>query len=89
MTVASLPNEFTVQIGTYKSKKEAQTGLSNMRAAVGDDMKGTDAYTIAIKKNGKVAYKVMISGVSKETAKLSCVKASKMRKACTVLNPQG
>jgi D-alanyl-D-alanine carboxypeptidase len=61
MAVSSLPSEFTVQIGTYKSKKDAQTGLSNMRAAVGDNMKGTDAYTIAVKKNGKVAYKVMIS----------------------------
>ena len=89
MTVASLPDAFTVQIGTFKSKKDAQTGLSNMRAAVGKDMKGSDAYTIAVKKNGKVSYKVMISGLTKETAKLSCVKASKMRKACAVLTTQG
>ena len=50
LTVASLPESFTVQIGTFKNKKDAQTTLGNMRAAVGKDMKGKDAYTIAVKK---------------------------------------
>ncbi len=84
-----LPDSFTVQIDAFRNKKEAQTTLSNMRAAVGKGMQGTDAYTIAVKKNGKTTYRVMISGVSEKTAKLSCNKASKMGKACTVLNPQG
>jgi D-alanyl-D-alanine carboxypeptidase len=89
LTVASLPEAFTVQIGAFKNKKEAQTTLGNMRAAVGKDMKGKDAYTIAVKKGGKTTYRVMISGFSEKTAKQSCAKASKMGKACTVLNPQG
>jgi D-alanyl-D-alanine carboxypeptidase len=89
LTVASLPSTYTVQIGTFGNKKEAQTTLGNMRAAVGKEMKGKDAYTIAVKKNGKVTYRVMISGFSEKTAKSSCAKASKMGKACTVLNPQG
>jgi D-alanyl-D-alanine carboxypeptidase len=85
----SLPTAFAVQIDTFKNKKDAQTTIGNMRAAVGEDMKGVDAYTIAVKKNGKTTYRVMISGFSEKTAKLSCEKASKMGKACTVLNPQG
>jgi D-alanyl-D-alanine carboxypeptidase len=85
----ALPDTFTVQISAFRNKKDAQITLSNMRAAVGKGMRGTDAYTIAVKKNGKTTYRVMISGVSEETAKLSCTKASKMGKACTVLNPQG
>jgi D-alanyl-D-alanine carboxypeptidase len=85
----SLPETFTVQIGAFKNKKDAQTTIGNMRAAVGKGMKGTDAYTIAVKKNGKTTYRVMISGVTEATAKVSCAKASKMGKACTVLNPQG
>jgi D-alanyl-D-alanine carboxypeptidase len=80
---------FTVQISSFKSKKDAQTGLSNMRAAVGKAMRDKDAYTIAVKKAGKVTYRVMISGVSEKLAKQSCAKASKMGKACAVLNPQG
>jgi D-alanyl-D-alanine carboxypeptidase len=80
---------FTVQISSFKSKKDAQTGLSNMRAAVGSDMRGKEAYTIAVKKSGKVTYRVMISGVSEQLAKRSCATASKMGKACAVLTPQG
>jgi D-alanyl-D-alanine carboxypeptidase len=89
LTVASLPDTYTVQIGAFTDKKEAQTTLGNMRAAVGREMKGKDAYTIAVKKNGKVSYRVMISGFSEKTAKQSCAKASKLGKACTVVNPQG
>ncbi len=89
LTVASLPDSYAVQIGAFRNKKDAQTTLGNMRAAVGRDMRGKDAYTIAVKRNGKVTYRVMISGFSEKTAKQSCAKASKMGKACTVLNPQG
>lgn len=89
LTVASLPEAYTVQIGAFANKKDAQTTLGNMRAAVGKDMRGKDAYTISVKKNGKVTYRVMISGFSEKSAKSSCAKASKMGKACTVLNPQG
>jgi D-alanyl-D-alanine carboxypeptidase len=85
----SLPDTFTVQIGAFKNQKDAQTTLGNMRAAVGKDMKGKDAYTIAVKKNGKTTYRVLISGFSEKSAKQSCAKASKMGKACAVLNPQG
>jgi D-alanyl-D-alanine carboxypeptidase len=89
LTVASLPDSYSVQIGLFKSKKDAQTGLGNIRAAVGKDMKDKNAYTISVKKGGKLSYKVMISGFSEMIAKKSCVKASKMGKACTVLNPAG
>ena len=89
LNVASLPDSYSVQIGVFKSKKDAQTGLSNIRAAVGKDMKDKNAYTISVKKGGKLSYKVMISGFSEGVAKKSCVKASKMGKACAVLNPAG
>jgi D-alanyl-D-alanine carboxypeptidase len=89
LTVASLPDSYSVQIGSFKSKKDAQTGLSNIRAAVGKDMQDKNAYTISVKKGGKLSYKVMISGFSAVVAKKSCAKASKMGKACTVLNPAG
>jgi D-alanyl-D-alanine carboxypeptidase len=89
LTVASLPDSYSVQIGLFKSKKDAQTGLGNIRAAVGSDMKNKNAYTISVKKGGRLSYKVMISGFSEVIAKKSCAKASKMGKACTVLNPAG
>lgn len=89
LNVASLPDSFSVQIGMFKSKKDAATGLGNIRAAVGKDMKDKSAYTISVKKGGKLSYKVMISGFSEVIAKKSCAKASKMGKACTVLNPAG
>ena len=89
LTVASLPDSYSVQISSFKSKKEAETGLSNIRAAVGRDMKDKSAYTISTKTSGKLRYKIMISGFSEGIAKKSCAKASKMGKACAVLNPAG
>ena len=89
LTVASLPDSYSVQIGLFKSKQDAQTGLGNIRAAVGKDMKNKNAYTISVKKGGKLSYKVMISGFSEAIARKSCAKASKMGKACAVLNPAG
>jgi D-alanyl-D-alanine carboxypeptidase len=89
LNVASLPNSYSVQIGSFKSKKDAQTTLSNIRAAVGKEMKNKNAYTISVKKGGKLSYKVMISGFSEVIAKKSCAKASRMGKACTILNPAG
>jgi D-alanyl-D-alanine carboxypeptidase len=88
-TVSSLPDSFSVQIDAFANKKDAQATIGNMRAAGGKSMRGKDAYTIAIKKGGKTTYRVMISGFSENTAKQSCAEAAKMRKACTVLNPQG
>ncbi len=82
-------NSFSVQISSLKSKKDAQITLSNFRAAIGKDMKNKSAYTISVKKGGKMSYRVMISGFSEDVAKKSCVKASKMGKACTVMHPAG
>jgi D-alanyl-D-alanine carboxypeptidase len=89
LTVSSLPETFTVQIGTFKSKAAAQSALSDMRASVGKDMKNKDAYTLAVKKNGKIAYRVLISGISEKSAKQSCARASKLGKTCAVMNSQG
>jgi D-alanyl-D-alanine carboxypeptidase len=91
LTVSSLPETYTVQISSFQSKKEAETSLGNMRAAVGRKvMQGKDAYTIAVTRNGKVSYKVMISGFDEASAaKTSCQKASRLGKTCTVLSPQG
>jgi cell division septation protein DedD len=89
LSVASLPDGFTVQIGSFKTKKDAQATLGNMRAAEAANMKGKDAYTIAVKKNGKTTYRVLISGFSEVVARKSCVTAAKMGKSCAVLTPQG
>ena len=89
LTVASLPDSYSVQISSFKSKQDAETGLSNIRAAVGKDMKDKSAYTISTKTRGQLRYKIMISGFSEGVAKKSCAKASKMGKACAVLNPAG
>jgi D-alanyl-D-alanine carboxypeptidase len=82
---SSLPPSFTVQITGFKNKKSAQTALGNMRAAVGADMKNAEASTVSMKKNGKMIYRIDISGFSEKTAKTSCEKAAKMGKACIIL----
>jgi D-alanyl-D-alanine carboxypeptidase len=91
LTVASLPEGYAVQIGGLKSKKDAQATLSNMRAAVGKDMKNKPALTMAVQGKGKgqVTYRVVIAGFSEKVAKKSCAMASKLGKACAVVLPQG
>lgn len=91
MTVASLPESYAVQIGGLKSKKDAQATLSNMRAAVGKDMKNKLATTMAVqgKNKGQVTYRVVIAGFSEKIARKSCAMASKLGKVCAVVVPQG
>ena len=89
LTVASLPESYAVQINGLKSKKDAQATLSNIRAAVGKDMKNKSAQTVAVQGKGKVTYRVLIAGFSAKVAKKSCAMASRMGKTCAVVASEG
>ncbi len=89
LTVASLPESYAVQINGLKSRKDAQATLSNIRAAVGKDMKNTSAQTVAVQGKGKVTYRVLIAGFSEKLAKKSCAMASRMGKTCAVVASEG
>jgi D-alanyl-D-alanine carboxypeptidase len=89
LTVASLPESYAVQINGLKSKKDAQTTLSNMRAAVGKDMKNKSTQTVAVQGKGKVTYRVLIAGFSEKVARKSCAMASRLGKTCAVVASEG
>jgi D-alanyl-D-alanine carboxypeptidase len=89
LTVASLPDSYTVQINGLKSKKDAQATLSNMRATIGKDMKNKTTQTVAVQGKGKVTYRVLIAGFSEKLAKKSCAMASRMGKVCAVVANEG
>jgi D-alanyl-D-alanine carboxypeptidase len=89
LAVASLPESYAVQINGLTSKKDAQTTLSNMRAAVGTEMRNKTAQTVAVQAKGKVTYRVLIAGFSEKLARKSCAMASRMGKTCAVVAAEG
>ena len=87
INVASLPVGYSLQIGAFKSKADASASLGKIKKIAPSEVKGKKSYTVAIKKNGKLYYRVVIVGFTQSTAKKSCAKLSKIGKTCAVLTP--
>ena len=85
--VASLPVGYSVQISSFANKGAAQAALGKIKLAAPIETDGKQAFTVAVRKNGKLFYRVVIVGFSEATAKKSCSKLSKIGKTCAVLTP--
>ncbi len=87
INVASLPVGYSVQISSFKNKAAAKAALGKIKLAAANEVKGKQTYTVAVKKNGSLVYRVVIVGFTESTAKKSCAKLSKIGKTCAVLTP--
>lgn len=86
--VASLPKGWSVQIGTFENKADAQDIISKLKAQGNGSIKGKQAYTVAVKKGKTLFYRVVITGFNEKSAKQSCSRISKLGKDCAVILPQ-
>lgn len=89
LQVASLPNAWGIQVGSFASKSEAQGAINALRGAAKAEMKNKKAFTVEVKKGSSVFYRVVISGMTERSAKQSCGRATKFGKDCAVILPQG
>ncbi len=85
----STPNvdKFGVQISAFDDKKTAAAAVSDVKAVGGEMLEGKKAYTVAVKKGGKIEYRLVIAGLSQKSAKQSCAKLAKAKMACAVVQP--
>ncbi len=88
--VASLSpedNSWSIQIGTYSSKTDAQAGLQALRKKLPEVFAGKTAQTVAVEKGKAVIYRARFIGFDEPTAKAACKRVSKKKSACLVQGP--
>lgn len=89
-TVASLPFEeasWSIQIGAYSTKPDAQAQLQAMRKKVAQPLAGKTALTVAVQKGKTVTYRARFSGFTEAEAKAACKLIAKRKSDCQVLSP--
>ena len=83
-----LGKAYSVQISSFDDKDSAVAAISKMKSTASAELKGKRAYTIAVKKGEAIEYRVVIAGLTAQSAKKSCAKVSKIGKTCAVILPQ-
>lgn len=87
--VASLPAEevWSIQIGAYSTKRDAQAQLLIMRKKVGEVLEGKTALTITVQKGNDVTYRARFTGFNQAGARSACKQIEKNKSGCYVLAP--
>ncbi len=88
--VASLPAEaddWSIQIGDYASKKDAQARLQQLRKKLPAVLDGKTAQTVAVQNGSKVTYRARFIGFDQESAKTACKHVAKNKAPCQVQGP--
>jgi D-alanyl-D-alanine carboxypeptidase len=88
-TVASLlaDQEWSIQIGAYSTKKDAQARLNEVRKSAGAVLAGKSAITVTVQKGKDVTYRARFSGFNEADAKAACKQIGKRKTSCYVLAP--
>lgn len=92
-TVASLPTEaavdggWTINIGDYATKKDAQARLQEMRKKATGILDGKTAQTAIVQKGETITYRARFSGFDEQTAKTACQQIKKKKSVCTIQGP--
>jgi D-alanyl-D-alanine carboxypeptidase len=79
---------WNIQIGSFANKKLAQDKLKIVRKAGLADLRGKQAFTLAVQDGRKVQYRARFGGFDEASAKNTCKALSKKGAACLVLSPQ-
>lgn len=88
LSVSSLAQVWAVEIGDFKTRKGAADVATTLKRSRMQPA-AIDSKTVAVKRNGKTLYRLLVSGYDEMTAKKSCAKVAELGKECAVLSPQG
>ncbi len=89
IAVGTLPAVWAVEIGDFKTRKSASDVVAKLKAKDGTRLAGKDPKTIAVKRNGKTLYRLLVTGYDEMSAKKSCAQVARLGKDCAVLSPNG
>lgn len=87
--VASIAPEggWSIQIGIYSSKTDAQSQLQLLRKKMPAVLEGKEAQTVAVEKGQSVIYRARFVGFDETTAAAACQELKKKKSACSVQAP--
>lgn len=78
---------WTIQVGAYASKKDAQAQLIRLRQRVPDALQGKQALTVTVQKGSATTYRARFSGFDEESANTACTAIARHKADCYVLAP--
>jgi D-alanyl-D-alanine carboxypeptidase len=89
LSVGTLPAAWAVEIGDFQTRKGASDVVAKLKAKDETRLAGKDSKTIAVKRNGKMLYRLLVTGYDEMSAKKSCAQVARLGKDCAVLAPNG
>ena len=89
MPVGSMPNNWAVEIGDFKTRSSANAVIAKLKAGDQAKLAGKDPKTFQVKRNGTKLFRLLVSGYDELSAKQSCARVAMMGKDCAVLSPNG
>ena len=87
--VASLPDAttdagWTINLGDFATKKDAQARLQQLRKSVPTVLEGKTAQTVVVDKNGQITYRARFSGFDQSAAGEAFKVIKKKKSLCSV-----
>jgi len=82
-------NTWNIQIGSYRHKAQAEARITQLRGQQIDALDGKQAFTDTVQKGRNTVYHARFAGFDQMTAKLACLKITKLGASCTAIAPQG
>jgi D-alanyl-D-alanine carboxypeptidase len=80
---------WNIQIGTFAHKAQAEARITQLRGRQLAALDGKEAFTDTVQNGSKTVYQARFAGFDQMTAKLACLKVSKLGVSCTAVAPQG
>ena len=77
---------WTISLGDYATKNDAQAVLQQMRKRTPDVLQNRTAQTVMVEKKGKVTYRARFTGFDEAAATMACKAIKKQKAPC---QPQG
>ena len=77
---------WTISLGDYATKIDAQAVLQLMRKRTPDALSGRTAQTVMVERSGKITYRARFTGFDEAAAVTACKAIKKQKTPC---QPQG
>lgn len=84
---AAPEGNWTIQVGAYAAKNDAQARLRQVMQKFPDLFDGRTAFTATVEKDQKITYRARFTGFDEGDAKTTCKTLEKRRTDCYVLAP--
>jgi len=78
---------WTITLGDYATKADAQAVLQLTRKRTPDVIAGKTAQTVMVEKKGKITYRARFTGFDESTASVACKAIKKKKTPCQAQGP--